>query len=45
MLWRKLLLGERGEILPHASRSTGEPDLDYGFDATKYPALAEAADA
>jgi hypothetical protein len=45
MRWQKILRSERGEIVPHAPRTTGEWDPGYGFDPEKYPALAEAADA
>jgi hypothetical protein len=45
MRWRKFILAERGETVPHASRSTRDSDFAYGFDPEKYPALAEAADA
>jgi hypothetical protein len=44
MRWQRILRSERDEIVPHAPRSTSESDPGYGFDAKKYPALAEAAD-
>jgi hypothetical protein len=44
MRWRERMRSERGELAPHAPRAARKPELGYGFDPEKYPALAEAAD-